>query len=530
MPDAGYPLNFRDRSRNALSDVQLQRALTTAMTKFTSARSDAVVNSGGNWERLRDRAREIKEHTINYLDHYLKEFAANVERRGGQIFWAHDAAEANEYIIRLARERGLKLAVKSKSMMTEEINLNEALAEAGVEAVETDLGEYIVQLAGERPSHINAPAIHKTRGDVADLFASKLDYERSEEVEKMTALARKILRAQFARAELGVSGVNFAVAETGTLVLVENEGNIRLTTSLPRTHVAVMGIEKVIPQLEDLGVFLQLLARSASGQKMTSYVSYLTGVKGSGTEEGPDELHVIILDNGRTEILADPHMRPSLLCIRCGACLNTCPVYRKIGGHAYGSTYPGPIGSVLTPQFDGLQSAADLPFASTLCGACREVCPVKIDIPDMLLHLRHAIKEDESKGRNAHRRGFHDAAGAEIAPAQEAIQKRHVRPVVTRTAVRRAQSLSEKALFKIWASLMKHATLYRAATRVVRLMQRLTGGAQGASSFLPLALRNLYEAFPSLAERSFRQQWRETSRDNHRRVSREKIVVESKSA
>src|SRR5215471_3355181 len=384
---------FEDNYRRALANPQLQKALSNATTKFTMGRRIAVSRVGEEWEELRDRAREIKEHAVANLDGYLDTVSRNVEGLGGNVFWARDGQEATRFITGLARERGVKLAVKSKSMMTEEIELNHALAAVGVEAVETDLGEYIIQLAGERPSHIIAPAIHKTREDVSELFAEKLQVERMQEIERMTRLARRVLRERFAAADMGVTGANFAVAETGTIVLVENEGNIRLTNSLPRLHVAVMGIEKVIPRFEDLAIFLRLLPRSATGQQMSSYVSFLTGVKRSPAEEGPEELHVVILDNGRIDMLASPHLRESLYCIRCGACLNICPVYQKIGGHAYGWIYPGPIGSVLTPQLVGRDRAADLPFASSLCGACRQVCPIKINIPDMLLHLRHEIKE-----------------------------------------------------------------------------------------------------------------------------------------
>jgi L-lactate dehydrogenase complex protein LldF len=367
-------------------------------------------------------------------------------------------------------------------MMTEEIELNRALEAAGVEAVETDLGEYIIQLAGERPSHIIAPAIHKTRGDVADLFTEKLGVERTEEIEMMTALARRVLRERFARAQMGITGANFAIAETGTIVLVENEGNIRLTTSLPRTHVALMGIEKVIPRLEDLAVFLRLLPRSASGQQMSAYVSFLTGGGRARDEEGPDELHVIILDNGRTQMLADHHLRESLYCIRCGACLNVCPVYQKIGGHAYGWIYPGPIGAVVTPQLVGRDVAGDLPFASSLCGACRDACPVKINLPDMLLRLRHEIKE----------RGGERDPGASHRAGVSALVK----------IKKRVARMAERAAFKVWAAAMKTPSRYRRAARLARLSQEVFGN--------PRVLTGRWTEtrdLPPLAARSFREQW-----------------------
>ena len=292
-------------------------------------------------------------------------------------------------------------------MATEEIHLNAALARRHIEPVETDLGEYIVQLAGETPSHIVVPAIHKTKAQIAALFADKLGIVPSDDVATLTAAARAALRGSFAEADLGISGVNFAVAETGTILILENEGNARLTTSLPRTHVALMGIEKVIPRFADLDVFLQLLPRSGTGQVLTAYQSLLTGTKRRPEDEGPEELHIVVLDNGRSRMLAAAVTRQSLACIRCGACLNACPVYRQIGGHAYGSVYPGPIGAVLSPQLFGLARSAALPYASSLCGACRDVCPVKIDIPALLLHLRAEVVDRRvGKGRLRERLAF----------------------------------------------------------------------------------------------------------------------------
>ena len=485
---------FVDNYRRALADPKLQKALANATSRFTMVRGLAVKSTGSEWERLRERARAIKEHAVAHLDHYLEEFSSNVERLGGRVFWARDAAEANDYIAGLARERGVGLAVKSKSMMTEEIELNRALANVGVEAVETDLGEYIIQLAGERPSHIIAPAIHKTRADVADLFAEKLHTERTEEIELMTALARRVLRERFASAGMGVTGANFAVAETGTIVLVENEGNIRLTTTLPRLHVALMGIEKVIPAFEDLAVFLRLLPRSASGQQMSAYVSFLTGVKRSATEEGPEELHVVILDNGRVDILANERLRESLYCIRCGACLNICPVYQKIGGHAYGWIYPGPIGAVLTPQLVGRERAADLPFASSLCGACREVCPIKIDIPGMLLHLRHEIKEPAP-----YRKESRKSSG----PKSKVRERLSTFRLSDFRLIRR---LAERVAFKLWSAAMRSPARYARAARFARLAAQAFGD-EGRG--LPVAKWTATRDLPPMAARSFREMWPE---------------------
>jgi L-lactate dehydrogenase complex protein LldF len=495
---------FPENSRRALANPQLQKALTIATAKFTMARGAAVSDVGEEWEDLRNRARQIKEHAIANLDRYLEEFSNNVERLGGHVLWARDADEANDIIRNLAVSNGVTLAVKSKSMMTEEIELNHALAAAGVEAIETDLGEYIVQLAGERPSHIIAPAIHKTRSEIADLFTEKLRVERTEEIEKMTALARNVLRQRFAQAGMGITGANFAVAETGTIVLVENEGNIRLTNSLPRIHVALMGIEKVIPRLMDLSIFLRLLPRSASGQKMSSYVSFLTGVKQRPEQEGPEQLYVVILDNGRSEALANTHLRESLYCIRCGACLNACPVYQKIGGHAYGWIYPGPIGAVLTPQLVGRELAADLPFASSLCGACREVCPIKINIPDMLLELRQEIKE-----KSPHHLDAQDA-GTGMKPAARRSHGGEERQTIGtfKAFSRKIENIAEKIMFKLWAVAMATPANYRRATRFGRLVSQ-SFGSEGQG--LPVNRWTATRDLPPIAERSFKEQWAEIS-------------------
>ncbi|HWS85820.1 MAG TPA: LutB/LldF family L-lactate oxidation iron-sulfur protein [Pyrinomonadaceae bacterium] len=505
------PETFVENYRRALDDSGLRGALATATGKALDSRRQAVADVGeGDWERLRSRARAIKEHTVEHLDFYLAQLADKVERGGGHVFWAQTAEDARRYITELAARKGCGVAVKSKSMMTEEIGLNAALEAAGVEAVETDLGEYIVQLAGERPSHINMPAIHKTRGDVADLFTAKLGVERDDDIARMAGLARRVLRRRFAEAGMGITGVNYAVAETGTLVLVENEGNIRLTNSLPRVHVALMGIEKVIPRLEDVDVFLRLLSRSASGQQLCSYLSFLTGVKTSPSEEGPEEFHLVILDNGRTGMLANPHLRESLFCIRCGACLNVCPVYQKIGGHAYGWVYPGPIGAVLTPQMVGRERAAALPFASSLCGACRDVCPVKINIPDMLLRLRHEIKEGVRKSppRAATRPAHHRLVTDDEAD-DEAEDELYVAPLRHRAA-----DFVERALFMLWAAAMKTPFRYRAASRVARVAQSLFGRRnKDAARVLRVPRWAASRDLPPFAARPFRERWPELSKD-----------------
>jgi len=387
--------NFTANAEAAVADAALQRRLRVLDT-FTLRRAAAFAELPDG-DALRDRARAIKEHTINHLDHYLVQLEQSVERLGGHVHWARTGDEACAIVLDIARRNRVRRVVKSKSMATEEIHLNAALEREGIEAIETDLGEYIVQLADEPPSHILAPAIHKSKADIAALFDEKLKAANLHEAEEIAAVARARLRERFRSADMGVTGANFAVAETGTVVLLENEGNIRLSTSLPRLHVAVVGIEKLIPRFADVAVFLKILARSATGQTMSSYVSFITGTRRAGEVDGADEFHLVLLDNGRTRILADEAKRESLYCLRCGACLNVCPVYQKIGGHAYGSVYPGPIGSIITPALAGLERSKDLPFASSLCGACREVCPVRINIPHVLLSLRRDWSEGQGE-------------------------------------------------------------------------------------------------------------------------------------
>lgn len=384
---------FLPQAERALELVPLQRTLTRTTDRFVKARAAGIADRP-DWEALRDRARAARLDAIEHLDRYLEELAAAVERNGGQVFWARTAADANDYITAIASRRGVKVAVKSKSMATEEIGLNDALEAAGITPVETDLGEYIIQLAGETPSHFLAPAIHWSRQRVGALFQSKLGGEHTDDPGALTAIARTALRQQFLAASMGISGANFCIAETGSVVILENEGNARLTTSLPPVHVVVAGIDKVIGRLDDLDPLLNVLPRSATGQRLSSYVSILGGVRRDGEPDGPEEFHLVLLDNGRTRLLADPVARESLLCIRCSACLAVCPVYRRAGGHAYGWVYQGPIGSVLTPGLLGPAAAPDLPFASSLCGACRDACPIRIDIPKLLLHFRERVVEE----------------------------------------------------------------------------------------------------------------------------------------
>ncbi len=394
---------FRRRARRALGNPVLARNVLRA-TDTSLAHRREVVAERPDWEDLRERAAALRRHTLARLDRYLREFAENARARGVQVHAARDARAAARLVSELARRKGATRILKAKSMATEEIELNAALARRGFRPLETDLGEYIVQLAGERPSHLTAPALHRSAEEIRDLFlregvireGTALPRDRRALARRLSLSARETLRSRLLEADLGVTGANFLVAETGTVVLVENEGNIRFTTTTPPVVVAVAGIDKVIPRLADLGILLPLLTRSATGQRAAAGVSLLSG--------GPGERHVVLLDNGRTRMLADPEDREILACIRCGACLNTCPVYRSVGGHAYGWIYPGPIGALLAPLLRGRGEDWELPFASTLCGACAEICPVKIPLHEHLLRLR-------ARAARAGRRGIGERIG-----------------------------------------------------------------------------------------------------------------------
>ncbi len=390
--------SFDRKIAATLADPRLQKAVYTATGRLMDHRRNVVSPEAlPDYQELRDQANAIKRHTIENLDRYLEEFERNVIAHGGQVHWARNAVEVADLVLEIAKRHGARLIVKSKSMTTEEIDLNERLEHHGLESVETDLGEYILQLNHERPYHIVAPALHLTRYDVAGIFERKLGVDNETVIENQTRIAREVLRAKFLDADIGISGANFLIADSGAITVVENEGNARLSTSAPKVHIAIAGIEKVIPRAQDLATFLKLLGRSATGQPLTVYTSFLSGPRRPGEIDGPEEFHVILLDGGRTKLLADETKRQSLYCIRCGACLNHCPVYRKIGGHSFPWVYSGPIGAIITPQFHGVESEPALPFASSLCGACAEVCPVKIDIPKILLELRANVKESEKR-------------------------------------------------------------------------------------------------------------------------------------
>lgn len=392
------PSTYPGSIDQTVSDRNLQLAIYSATGRLMAKRKDVVAQDVlPEYQELRTLANRLKKHTIDNLDYYLEKVQSNVEANGGKVVFCRDGNEVSDFILQLAKERGAHLIVKSKSMTTEEVDLNERLEHHQLEAVETDLGEYIIQLAHERPYHIVAPALHMTRYQVADIFTKKLGVEHETVPEKQTMIARATLREKFLAADIGITGANFVVAESGAVVVVENEGNARLSSSAPKIHIAIAGIEKLIPRAQDLAVFLKLLGRSATGQPLTVYTSFLSGPRREGEPDGPEEFYLILLDNGRTKLLADREKRESLYCIRCGACLNHCPVYRKIGGHNYPWVYSGPIGAIITPQFAGIQQNPWLPFASSLCGACAEVCPVKIDIPRILLELRSEVIEAKTR-------------------------------------------------------------------------------------------------------------------------------------
>jgi L-lactate dehydrogenase complex protein LldF len=380
-------MHFKRKAAENLRDEKLQKALEKLQTKFVDGRATAIAELP-NFDEIRDAAADIRARAIDNLDAYLLRFEREATARGAVVHWAETGADVNRLVAEIAANHGVHRVVKSKSMVSEECGLNDALESAGLSVLETDLGEYILQLAHEPPSHIVAPVVHKSKEDIADLFEEKHHRARTTEIAELCREAREMLRPGFLDAEMGISGANFIIAETGSVLIVTNEGNGRLATTLPRVHVAVTGIEKVVPTLEDVTTLLRLLPRSATGQSITNYVSVLTGTKGKDESDGPEHFHIILLDNGRSSLLGT-ELQPMLRCIRCGACMNHCPVYQNIGGHAYGWVYPGPMGSVLTPTFVGLENALDLPNASTFCGECAVVCPVKIPLPDLMRQLRN---------------------------------------------------------------------------------------------------------------------------------------------
>jgi len=470
------PVSFHRGAARSLATPDLPAKIERATTRLVAARHAAFA-AFPEGDALRDEARAIRARVVGHLDQHLIRFETELQKRGGHLHWAAAAGDAVRIVGEIARARGVRRVVKGKSMVSEEVELNAALEAAGIHVVETDLGEYVAQLAGEPPSHIVGPIIHKSREDVAAVFREKLGAgdEDVADAARMTALARRTLRAEFLAADMGISGANFGIAETGSICLVTNEGNGRLTTTLPRVHVALLGIERLVATMADLGVMLRLLARSATGQKLSVYSNVLSGPRRrdpAGSEaasepDGPDELHVVLVDNGRTELLGT-ELAEILYCIRCGACLNTCPVFQSVGGHAYGSVYSGPVGAVLTPALRGLDAYPDLPHASSLCGACREICPVRIDIPRMLLALR--------------------ARGA----------RRPDTPAWIRQGLR------------MYAWLAVRPRLFAAAARAARIATRIRARDGWLRSLPgPLAGWTAHRDFPAFAPRSFQRLWRD---------------------
>ena len=463
--------DFKTRVKQAVADPRLAETVTRATISLTLKKDQRYAELQG--QQLRDETRQMKTYVLRHLPQLLEQFEQNVQMNGGQVHWAQDAAEANRIICNLAEQKNVRKVVKSKSMATEEIHLNQHLEAIGVECVETDLGEYIIQLAGEMPSHIVAPVLHKNVDDISRLFAEKLDMPRTLDPQTLCAKARSVLRREFLAADMGISGCNFAIADTGTVCIVTNEGNGRLVSTLPRIHVAVMGIEKLVPTTQDAFLQYQALARSATGQKVTVYLSMTNGPKRPDDVDGPDEFHVVLLDNGRAEMLANGYGE-ALMCIRCGACLNACPVYKQISGHGYGNTYSGPIGAVISPLLaQDITEIKELPYASTLCGACRDACPVQIDLPGLLLSLRQDLVEKKAMPR------------------------------------------LEKAGLRQYANIMQRAGSYARMGGLAgvgsRVLSRVSGGSVRA---LPPPLHHWTKSrdMPPFARRSFRQQWSRRNR------------------
>ena len=471
MSPVATTARFKENAHEALGDARLQRALVHTRN-FIPRRADAAARLP-EFDALRDSARDIKNHTLANLDLYLEIYERNVLAAGGHVHWARDAAGACKIFLDLAKARGVKRVTKGKSMISEEIGLNQAMEAEGIEAVETDLGEYVIQLRHETPSHIIAPAIHVTRDDIeADFRKAHLNLPPERDLtqpEQLLAEARSVLRGKFLSADIGVTGANFLIAETGTSIIVTNEGNGDLTQILPKVHVVIASIEKVVPTLEDAAQLLRVLARSATGQDMSVYTTLSTGPRRAGDPDGPEEYHVILVDNGRSAMLGTP-FEDMLRCIRCGACMNHCPVYHQIGGHAYGWIYPGPMGAVLTPSLIGVAEGGQLPNASTFCGRCEEVCPMRIPLPKMMRHWREREFE------------------------------RHLSPAAVRYGL------------KFWAFFAKRPLIYRFATNVAMRSLALVGGKSGRFAWLPFAggwtrRRN----FPAPQGSTFQAQWRAKS-------------------
>ena len=464
---------YVEGAKRGIADPVLRRSLTSLQERFGRGTAEAYLQLPEGPD-LRLKAHEIRERAIANLDVLLETLAAKIRQNSGHVFFAATAKDAVDYCLEVARRNRVRRVVKGKSMVTEEIGLNPALEAAGVEVVETDLGEYIIQLACEKPSHIIAPAIHKTRNEVADLFVEKLGIRRTTSPPELTQAARKALREKFLTADMGTSGVNMACAESGHITTVSNEGNIRMATTLPRIHVAFMGMERIVARLDEYEIILRLLCRGASVQNIGTYVSFVGGPRRSGDSDGPDEFHLVIIDNGRSRILADPQFREMLCCIRCAACLNVCPVYGKIGGHAYGFAYSGPVGAVVTPLLTGINRAKDLCCGETLCGACRDACSMNIDLPRMLLALREKLAYGDADWQ--------------------------VEPV----------SRAEALAYRGWSWLIRSRRLYEMALKLAAAGQKLLPRSGAMIRRLPPPMQGWTQSrdLHPLAETTFMERWR----------------------
>jgi L-lactate dehydrogenase complex protein LldF len=454
---------FKIQARQLTADLRHRQIIQTALRKYEVVR-DANRAAFQSWQSGRQLAAETKWEAINHLDKYLVEFADKLTARGTKVHWASTGAQARDIILGIIREKKARSIIKSKAMTSEEIHLNEALEHEGYDVVESDLGEFIVQLRKEAPYHIVFPAMHLSRGDISDLFSKELGSARTDNPEDLTMIARRVLREKYITADVGLTGANFAIAETGMISITENEGNARLTAALPKTVISLLGIEKVLPRLEDLALFLPMLAVSGTGQPLTCYNSFYGGPRQPGESDGPEEFHVVLLDNRRTELLADAEQRDALHCIRCGACLNVCPIFRNVGGHTYGTTYSGPIGSVITPHLRGLQDWKHLPYASSLCGACTETCPVKIDLHHHLLQNR-------------------------------------------RNAVAERPTWAERMSFKIFGFVVNHPGVYGTARSLGRWLGKLHPMVKG-SVLDPARGWTKTRDLPPVAKQTFKEYWR----------------------
>lgn len=464
----------KERADIALNDDFLRNAVRFTTDRLRSGKKVASTEHG-NWEEWRERGRQIRLHTIAHLDYYLNLFVENARSNGVHVHFADNAVEATDIVMTIARHKEAQSVIKSKSMVSEEVHINQALELSGIEAIESDLGEYIIQLAGEGPSHIVIPAIHKNRYQIAELLSEDAGETLEPDTTILAGYVRRKLRQKFLEADIGMTGCNFAIAETGSMVLFENEGNARMVTTVPKTQITLMGMERIVPSWADLEVMATLLPRSATGQRLTMYMSGITGPKRTADADGPEDMHIIIVDNGRSQQLGDPEFQELLNCIRCGACLNVCPVYRQIGGHSYGGTYSGPIGAVLTPALNkNVAEWDDIASASSLCGACYEACPVKIPLHDMLVSLRRRKVE----------RGHGD----------------------------KLEALGMKG----FAALMANSKRFALAMRLGKIAQKPFVHNSGIHLKLgPLKGWNTYRVAPTLANHSFRDQWKELSAETN---------------